>query len=267
MCTEMTSPDLPECGAEAAGSAITRNLSADSLALFERSWQSYHRVVADDLMEHAGLLRALSACLRDFVASWGNAPLRMADLACGDLTTLEPLLRSLPLAGFTGVDAAATALPLAQARMAGWNVPCRWLQDDLLRWAEGGGAEPGAERDAVITCLFGLHHLADADKQRFLERVGGRLAEGGLLLIGDVFREPGEERQVYVQRYVRRIREQWTGLETALQEHVIDHLTSSDYPAQRDAFTVMAEAAGWQTTWIWSGSHRAEALLALQRGG
>jgi SAM-dependent methyltransferase len=245
---------------DSAGPAATRNLSPESLALFERSWQSYHRVVEADLMEHAGLLRALATHLKAFVTRWDGSPLTMADLACGDLTTLEPLLRSLPLAAFTGVDAAATALTLARARMAGWAVPCRWMQDDLLRWAE----QPG-ERQAVITCLFGLHHLADDDKQRFLEQVAGRLAEGGLLLIGDVFREPGEERPAYVQRYVRRIRTQWTGLETALQDHVINHLTGSDFPAARDAFLAMAEAAGWQASWIWNGSHQAEALLALRR--
>jgi 2-polyprenyl-3-methyl-5-hydroxy-6-metoxy-1,4-benzoquinol methylase len=186
----------------------------------------------------------------------------MADLACGDLTTLAPLLRSLPLTAFMGLDAAATALPLARARMAGWAVPCQWVQDDLLHWAE----QPG-ERYAVISCLFGLHHLADPDKRRFLDRVGGRLADGGLLLIGDVFREPGEERQAYVQRYIRRIRQHWSSLETALQDHVVDHLVSSDDPAARDVFTAMAETAGWQCRWIWRGSHQAEALLALQADG
>lgn len=255
----MTAATSDPAGPQGPGAA-TQNLSPQSLALFERSWQSYHCVVAGDLMEHAGLQRAMAARLESFLSCWGAAPLSLADLACGDLTTLEPLLRSLPLAAFTGVDAAATALSQARVRMAGWNVPCHWVQDDLLLWAEQRG-----ERHAVISCLFGLHHLADPDKRRFLEQVAGRLADGGLLLIGDVFREPGEERPAYVQRYVRRIREQWTGLETALQDHVIAHLESSDYPAQRDRFTAMAEAAGWQPTWIWNGSHQAEALLALQR--
>lgn len=252
-----TSPD--QSGPEAI-SAVTENLSADSLALFERSWQTYHRVVADDLMEHAGLLQALASHLEPFVAGWPPEPLTMADLACGDLTTLEPLLRTLPLAGFTAVDAAATALSLARARMEGWTVPCQWVQDDLLRWA----TTPG-ERFALITCLFGLHHLEDGGKRRFLEGVAGRLVEGGVLLIGDIFREPGEERPSYVARYVRRIRSLWTGLETVLQDHVVDHLVSSDFPAERDAFISMAEAAGWRADWIWNGSHQAEALLMLQR--
>jgi SAM-dependent methyltransferase len=241
-------------------SAATENLSPQSLALFERSWQTYHRVVQDDLMEHAGLQRALAARLEAFAAQWGPAPFTLADLACGDLTTLAPLLRRLPLARFTGVDASASALPLAQERLADWDVPCTWVRDDLMRWAEQEG-----ERFAVITCLFGLHHLADAGKRRFLEVVGGRLAEGGLLLIGDIFREPTEERPAYLQRYVRRIREQWTGLEPALQDHVVAHITSSDYPAARDQFPAMAHEAGWQSEWIWSGSHQAEALLVLQR--
>jgi SAM-dependent methyltransferase len=185
----------------------------------------------------------------------------MADLACGDLTTLEPLLRRLPLCGFTAVDAAAATLPLARVRMAGWPVPSQWIQDDLLRWA----GQPG-ERFALITCLFGLHHLADDDKRRFLDRVGLRLADGGLLLIGDVFREPGEDRPTYLQRYVRRIREQWTVLAPELQEHVVAHLESSDYPAARDGFTAMAEAAGWRLAWIWAGPHCAERLAVLQRG-
>ena len=255
----MPHSDLTGAAPDAGGSAGTSNLSPDSLALFERSWQSYHRVVSDDLMEHAGLLQALAGCLEPFLAGWGTQPVTMADLACGDLTSLESLLRSLPLTSFTGLDAAATALSLAQARLAGWSVPCHWVQDDLLHWAGQQG-----ERFVVISCLFGLHHLADPDKQRFLERVGGRLAEGGLLLIGDVFREPGEDRSTYLRRYVRRIREHWTGLEPELQDHVIDHLSSSDFPSARDGFVAMAKAAGWQSEWIWNGLQRAEALLALR---
>lgn len=250
----------PDPATAQGSSAATGNHSPESLNLFERSWQVYHRLVADDLMEHAGLQQALAARLEDFLAQQSAAPLTMADLACGDLTTLEPLLRRLPLEGFTAVDAAAATLPLARGRMQGWSVPCQWIQDDLLRWAGQSG-----ERFSVITCLFGLHHLADPDKQRFLEVVADRLAEGGLLLIGDLFRVPGEDRESYLQRYVRRIRELWTGLEDHQHDHVVAHMESSDYPADRDGFVAMARQAGWQAEWLWTGSHQAEALLELRR--
>lgn len=256
----MSRPDRGAAEAAGSRSAATGNHSPQSLDLFERSWQVYHRLVADDLMEHAGLQQALAERLEAFLGEAGDAPLTMADLACGDLTTLEPLLRCLPLAGFTAVDAAAATLPLARGRMQGWSVPCQWIQEDLLRWADQDG-----ECYSLITCLFGLHHLADPDKQRFLERVGGRLAEGGLLLIGDVFRVPGEDRPSFLQRYVRRIRDLWTDLEAHHQDHVVAHMESSDYPADREVFVAMAHEAGWRAEWLWNGSHSAEALLALQR--
>ncbi len=158
------------------------------------------------------------------------------------------------------MDACPSVLPLARVRLAGWPVPCRWLADDLLLWAE----RPG-ERHSLISCLFGLHHLADADKRRFLAAVAERLQPGGLLLIADVFREPGEPRRDYLQRYVRRIRECWSSLEPPLQDHVVDHISSSDFPAQRDVFDAMAAQTGWQGEWIWRGSHRAEALMVLHR--
>lgn len=92
-----------------------------------------------------------------------------------------------------------------------------------------------------------------------------RLAPGGLLLIADVFREPGEARAAYLQRYIHRIRTRWSSLAPHLQDHVIDHLSGSDFPAERDGFVAMAAEAGWQAHWIWCGSHQAEALVALRR--
>jgi hypothetical protein len=68
----MPHPDVTGAAPDAGGSAGTSNLSPDSLALFERSWQSDHRVVADDLMEHAGLLQALAGCLEAFLADGGR---------------------------------------------------------------------------------------------------------------------------------------------------------------------------------------------------
>ncbi len=249
----------PSARPDSAAQASTCNLSAESLDFFERSWDVYHRIVADDLMEHAGLFTALDQRLQQFLEGWGTAPLTMADLACGDLTTLAPLLRRLPLDRFTGVDASASVLALARERLAEMVFPCDWVLDDLLRWS----GQPG-ERFALVTCLYGLHHLADADKRRFLASVPQRLEPGGLLVIADIFREPGESRRDYLQRYVRRIRDQWQTLDPSLQDHVVAHISGSDFPAERDAFLVMAAETGWQADWIWRGSHRAEALLGLQ---
>jgi len=46
---------------------------------------------------------------------------------------------------------------------------------------------------------------------------------------------------------------------------VVAHLESSDYPAARDVFRAMAQAAGWRIAWIWAGHHCAERLAVLHR--
>ena len=260
----MTDPNTP-----AAAGPAGSNVARDSLELFTRSWRAYRHVVDLDLMEHRALTRALEALLLE---RSNGAPLGwMADLGCGDLGLLAPILRRLPLAGLIGVDAAAAVLPLAAARMEGSPFPCQWIGADLLAWSEARRARqaadpdgPGAERLSLVSCLFALHHLDDAHKRRVLEALRPCLAADGWLLVADVFRADGEERPAYIQRYLQRIASQWQELPAAERQLVGDHLSASDFPAEREAFRQLAAAAGWRSRWIWNGSHGAEALLLLE---
>ncbi len=254
----------PELTAPAAS-----NVSRGSLELFTRSWQAYRHVVDLDLMEHRALTRALEALLLE---RGGGAPLGwMADLGCGDLGLLAPILRRLPLAGLIGVDATAAVLPLAAARMEGSPFPCQWIDSDLLDWSEARRAQresdppgPGPEPLSLVSCLFALHHLDDSNKQRVLEALRPCLAPDGCLLVADVFRGDGEDRQAYIQRYLQRIASQWQELPAAERQLVGDHLSASDFPAEREQFRQLAAAAGWQSHWLWNGRHGAEALLLLE---
>lgn len=245
------------------------NVSTDSLELFTRSWQAYRHVVDLDLMEHRALTRALETQLLQ--RGNGAATGWMADLGCGDLGLLAPILRRLPLAGLIGVDAAAAVLPLAAARMEGSPFPCQWVSADLLEWSEARRARraadphaPGAEPLSLVSCLFALHHLDDAHKRRVLEALRPCLAPDGGLLVADVFRADGEERQAYIQRYLQRIASQWLELPAAERQLVGNHLSASDFPAEREGFRQLAAAAGWRSRWLWNGSHGAEALLLLE---
>jgi SAM-dependent methyltransferase len=229
--------------------------------LFDRQWSTYRAVVDHDLMQH----RALTAALTQAVEAWlaarpAGAPLpRMVDLGCGDLAVMAPLLRRLPLGSYLGLDLSAAVLPRAAAALGPVAYPCRWREQDLLAWAEG---EPADGPVDLLHSAFAIHHLADGDKARFLQRCRRRLAPGGLLLWADVFREPGENRAAYLARYSERVRG-WSPLEPEQQEAVIAHLSQFDVPADREAIVREAEAAGWHWRWVWQGSHRAEALALL----
>ncbi len=238
-----------------------RNRRDGSLELFERNWRAYRAVVDHDLMEHRALTDALKAVAGALVRpGWA-----WADLGCGDLALLAPLLRALPLGRFEAVDAAAAVLPLAAENLEAGATgpvpfPCHWSHQDLLAWAEQ--REPTSRFD-LISCSYALHHLSDLDKQRVLAALIRRLAPDGTLLIADVFRRDGESRAAYIDRYGQRVRDTWGVLPGADRQRVLDHLSAHDEPAERGAFVACARSAGWACRWIWTGSHGAEALLLL----
>ncbi|KEF40862.1 MAG: SAM-dependent methyltransferase [Cyanobium sp. CACIAM 14] len=238
------------------------------MTFFARHWSTYRRVLDHDLMEHRALTAALAAAIDSWLVARGpTAPApHLVDLGCGDLALLPPLLRRLPLASYTGFDLNGAVLPLAAEALGPVPWPCRFLEGDLLAWAE---AEPDAAGDGahgepvdLVLSGFAVHHLEEAGKRRFLAGCRRRIAPGGLLLWADVFREPGESRAAYVARYSGRVRG-WTPLESERQEEVIAHLSQWDHPADRDAIRREAEAAGWHWQWAWQGSHGAEALALL----
>lgn len=231
-----------------------------SFALFERQWATYRAVVSHDLMEHRALASATAAALEGWLArrpAGAPAP-ALADLGCGDLALLAPLLQTLPLNAYTGLDLSAEVLTLARAALGPVPYPAHWLEGDLLAWIQADG--PAVE---LIHSAFAIHHLSDAEKGTFLRAARRRIAPGGLLLWADVFRQPGEALGAYRQRYSNRIRQGWEALTAERQNQVIEHLSSFDIPAERGAIEPVAEAAGWHWHWAWQGQRQAEALAVL----
>lgn len=232
------------------------------MTFFSRHWSTYRQVLEHDLMEHGALTAAITRTVDDWLEQRGSgAPAPHAvDLGCGDLSLLPPLLRRLPLASFTGLDLNGAVLPLAGEALGPVPYPSRFLEGDLLAWAE---AEPEGPPVDLLLTSFAVHHLQEPDKGRFLRGCRRRIAPGGLLLWADVFRAPGESRDSYVGRYCARVHG-WSPLEPERQEEVIAHLSQWDHPADPEAIVKEAEAAGWQWQWGWRGQHRAEALAVLR---
>ncbi|MCP9776153.1 trans-aconitate 2-methyltransferase [Cyanobium sp. WAJ14-Wanaka] len=233
---------------------------------FNRQWSSYRAVVEHDLMEHQAVATATALTINDWLAARpGHAPAAtMLDLGCGDLALLAPLLKKLPLGRYTGLDLAAVVLPLAAQALGTVPYPSHWREGDLLGWSTGiDGSDPALDQPDILHSAFAIHHLSDGDKERFLGGARRRIQPGGMFLWVDVFREPGETRQAYIDRYVQRITGGWQALSSEQKDHVINHLSQFDMPADREAIQASAEAAGWHWHWAWQGKHRAEAMALL----
>lgn len=234
---------------------------------FDRQWRSYRAIVEHNLMEHRQVTQATAEAIDGWLAARpAEAPApTMVDLGCGDLALLAPLLRRLPLGSYTGLDLAAVVLPLAEQALGAVPYRTRWLEGDLLSWAQGelsdGSAEPA--RTDLLHSAFAIHHLDDAAKITFLQTARRRISPNGLFLWVDVFRDAGEDRSQYIARYAERVARDWRSLTEAQQRQVIDHLSRFDIPAERDTIARAAEAAGWRWRWAWQGAHQAEALAVL----
>ena len=231
------------------------------MTLFDQQWQTYRTVLDHDSMEHQAVADATAGALWSWCDQRGElgTSVILVDLGCGDLAHLAPLFRSLPLRAYTGLDLAASVLPLAERQMGATEFPCYWVCGDLLEWAEEVAESPVD----LIHSAFAIHHLSDPGKIRFLKGARRRIDERGLLVWADVFQEANETREAYLSRYVARVR-QWPGLTEEQRNAVIDHMRQHDWPARREWIESVAADCGWSLTWAWRGQHRAEATALLR---
>jgi SAM-dependent methyltransferase len=228
--------------------------------LFERHWDTYRRVVDNDWMEHRGLTEACKTALQSWIAAHAerDGQVRLADLGCGDLGLMAPVFRALPLGTYIGVDLTEQVLPLARAALASAPFDTQFRCQDVTAFVES----PDADFDLVHASLV-LHHLPDDEKAAFLSALRPRMRPGGAFLWADVFCEPGEPRTDYVARYTERIRRDWQAIDEESRESIVTHMSTYDFPADRDAIVAAAKQAGWRWEWLWKGSHHAEAVALL----
>jgi SAM-dependent methyltransferase len=105
-------------------------MSEHSAAAFFDVWHTYRKVVAANYMHHMEIRAQLERVL---LAQFVGRPFSFLDLGCGDAATLAPLLASMAVQRYKGVDLSESALALAAVarRVAR---PARWLH---LGLAEG----------------------------------------------------------------------------------------------------------------------------------
>ena len=237
-------------------------------SLFEQQWQTYRTVLEHDAMEHRAVAAATGKELQIWLAQRPahRPPPTLVDLGCGDLARMADLFRTLPLGAYTGLDLAASVLPLAAQAMGEAPLPCRWERGDLLAWAErpnplADGNQP--ERVDVIHSAFAIHHLSDSQKIQFLRGARQRIETDGLLLWVDVFQNEDDTRETYLDRYIDRVRH-WPALNTLQIQAIVEHMQACDWPAQRGTIETIAAQEGWSWRWAWRGTSGSEALAVLQ---
>jgi SAM-dependent methyltransferase len=213
--------------------------SPESAAIFTRSWSLYDLLTEHNYMFHRQIYAGLEEVLALRAASSCRSPYRLLDLGCGNARFLAPCLKRTPPASYQGVDLSAPALAEARENLAGLPGEVVLVQGDLLE-----AVDSTTERWDILFTGFALHHLMTEQKARFFRAAGRCLTETGWLILVDVIREENQDRETYLEGYLRFMREEWTAVPREQLEEACAHVQDHDYPEPLSTLQEMAREAG-----------------------
>jgi SAM-dependent methyltransferase len=217
--------------------------SAESTAIFTRSWSLYDLITEHNYMFHNEIYAEVARLLRlrDDAERY-----HLLDLGCGNARYLAPCLRQSPPALYEGVDLSEAALIEARGYLA--NLPdciVTLTHGDLLTAVQS----TGKTWDVIFTG-FAVHHLTTADKAHLFEAAGRCLSEQGRLILVDVVREENQSRADYLQDYLKCMRDTWVKVPPDQLEEACTHVHDHDYPEYFSTLQAMAAAAGLKASCI-----------------
>jgi cyclopropane fatty-acyl-phospholipid synthase-like methyltransferase len=137
------------------------------------------------------------------------------------------------------VDLSPAALAEAHAYLAGLPSQVMLTHGDLLEMMEST-----AKTWDVIFTGFAIHHLSPDEKRRFFSAAGRSLSRQGWLILVDVVRDEGQDRQGYLHGYLKFMRETWTEVPPDQLEEACTHVRDHDYPECLSTLKQMASGAG-----------------------
>lgn len=204
---------------------------------FVDSWRVYRKLVDQNYMFHREIYAELGRQLR----AVPEQAFDLLDLGCGDAANLVPLLRTLPLASYCGVDLSEVALAAAAENLGGLACPVSLRQADMLDFLN----REEDDRYAVIFSSFALHHLDTAAKGAFLATCHRRLRPGGRLLLIDVLREEDQSLADYLDAYCGTMASEWRVLSPEELDFAIAHVRDCDRPDSLGQLRALAAQAGF----------------------
>lgn len=198
---------------------------ASTLAIFQRDWALYRKMVDNNFLFH----REAYGCLRGFLLAEFARPFRFVDIACGDAGASVEALRGTQAIAYRGIDLSAPALQLAARAVERLACPAMLEQSDFL---DSVGGRPGSAD--VIWIGLSLHHLRTPEKQAFMRKVRGDLADGGAFLIYENARLDGEDRESWMRRWDLQ-RPLWTAYSDEEFAAMTGHVHSADFRSRTRA--------------------------------
>ncbi len=215
------------------------DMSVDNtdLELFQKNWLTYKTIIDENYMFHREINQAIQSLVSNY---FGQAPLTVLDLGCGDANSIKETLKDLNMVYFCGYDLSVLALKSAEDNVAkivsAYDLHCQ----DMLQ----GVAEMHAQFDLVLSS-YSLHHLARDDKTLFFNSVHRALKNSGMFILVDIIKDENQSLGEYYDDYLGYVCQHWNELLPDELNRVSEHVRSSDYPESTATLEKMADEAGF----------------------
>jgi ubiquinone/menaquinone biosynthesis C-methylase UbiE len=211
--------------------------SDPSVEIFKQNWTTYQKLIANNYMFHQQ--RNSQADL--IIQGLGNEhKIRVLDLGCGDAYWVQSLPSRDCIKSYTGIDLSPAALEYAIYNLEdlGFETNLHTGRMEELILQEKGGFQ-------LVYSAYAIHHLQDEIKQGLFEDIFYRLEEGGVFILIDVFRKPGQSREDYLKDYITNVELCWTALEPHDLSLISSHILQFDFPAPMDKIQSWTETIGF----------------------
>lgn len=218
-----------------------------SAQVFTDNWNVYQQIVQHNYMHHHGFEQQTALAWSSLVPP----PTHVLDIGCGDTGTMLPHLLKHPEAAFTGYDLSGRALELAAVNLEQLPNNVQLKEGDML-----GLLNEEPQKFNLIHSSFAIHHLQDENKRQLYKACFDHLEPGGLFLYTDVFRQAGQTREEYIDRYFEFVEEEWTGMATWEKQIVYDHVQAYDFPSAITHSTEWLQAVGFTVLGLYQPDER-----------
>jgi hypothetical protein len=213
------------------GSAV---VDASAMEQFQAQWTTYQKLVDSDVLSHTAVGDLLGSALKEHF----QRPFSILDIACGDVSLMTRVLPTTTVSHYHGIDLAEPALELAAKNLAAMPFAVDLDHRDFVE-AMKDRPEPAD----VSWCSLSIHHLPTEDKLRLLKAVRG--ATSSYLMIYEPTRLDDEDRDAYLDRFVRINRPLWTMLTPGEWDQIEHHVRTADLPETSSVWLDLGREAGF----------------------
>jgi SAM-dependent methyltransferase len=206
-----------------------------ALALFQKQWQLYRKVVHYNYLFH----REAYNCLHRILVEEAVQPFRFLDVACGDASATAEALKGTQIASYHGIDLSQVALELASQALETLDCPVRLDRRDFVE-----ALREGPEPVDVAWIGLSLHHFLTPIKLSVMRQMRSVVGDRGLFLIYENASADGEDRDAWLRRWDDQ-KPWWTALAPEEWEAGAAHVHANDFPETTSRWHALGHEAGF----------------------